>query len=344
MTTPTVSVIVPTYNRAEWIGATLRSVLTQSQPALEVIVIDDGSTDATDTVVAGFAPPVRYVRQDNAGVSAARNHGARLATSEMIAFVDSDDLWRPRKLEAQLAAMGHSAAHWSITGCDVVGLDDQVLPGREGFEAVFPVFGGEHTTAAAFFAQYLRRERIEVGGEPCEVFAGDAYDALFLGNFGLPSSALVRRSLFEQVGGFDPGFRLAEETEFFHRIAAAAEVAIVTSSLVGYRTSQSGSLVSPANSARLIENALASLERAAALRPGRSARATGNWQRGKRKLMRKLAYTRLSNFDGAGARVALRDAWAAGGSHDAWSLSVLGASLLPVSLLRLLHSAKRGGR
>ena len=342
--TPTVSVIVPTYNRAAWIGATLHSVLTQSHQAREIIVVDDGSADDTEAVVAGFASAVRYVRQENAGVSAARNHGARLATSEMIAFVDSDDLWSPRKLEAQLAAMRQSSAQWSVTGCDVIGLDGRVIPGREGFEAVFPVFGDQHTTADAFFVQYLRRESFEAGGESWEMFCGDAYDALFLGNFGLPSSALMRRGFFEQVGGFDPAFRLAEETEFFHRIAAAGEVAIVTSSLVGYRTGQSGSLVSPANVARLIENALSSLERAAALRPGRSLRATSNWHRGRRKLMRRLAYARLSNFDRAGARAALRGAWAAGGPHDAWSLSVLGVSLLPAPVLRLLHSAKRGAR
>ena len=340
----TVSVVVPTYNRAGWIGATLRSVLAQSHPAREIIVVDDGSADDTGSVVAGFAPAVQYVRQQNAGVSAARNHGVQLATSEMIAFVDSDDLWHPRKLEVQLAAVRHSGASWSITGCDVIGLDDGVIPGREGFEAVFPVFREQHTTAHAFLGQYLRRQSIEAGGESWEMFTGDAYDALFLGNFGLPSSALVRRVLFDQAGGFDPAFRVAEETEFFHRIAAAAEVAIVTSSLVGYRISQSGSLVSPANVARLIENALASQERAAALRPGRSARATDNWHRGKRKLMRRLAYTRLSNLDPAGARAALRGAWAAGGPHDAWSLSVLGASLLPAPVLRLLHSAKRGIR
>ena len=219
-----------------------------------------------------------------------------------------------------------------------------MLPGREGFESVFPLFRDERITAEDFFAQYLRREIIEVGGERYAVFAGDPYDALFLGNFGLPSSSVVQRSLFEQVGGFNLAFRIAEETEFFHRIAAAAEVAIVAASLVGYRTSQSGSLVSPANSSRLIESALASLERAATLRTAGTARATENWRRGRRKLMRRLAYTRLSNLDGAGARAALRDAWAAGAPRDAWSLSVLAASLLPARALRLLHSAKRSIR
>ena len=282
------------------------------------------------------------MRQENAGVSAARNHGARIATGDYLAFVDSDDLWHPRKIEVQLLALHQTGAHWSITGCDVIGLDDNVIVGREGFPAVFPLFRDEGIAPQAFFAQYFRRDAVEAGDELFEVFAGDAYEPLFLGNFGLPSSSMVARGLFEQVGGFNPSFRMAEETEFFHRIAAAAEVAIVTASLVGYRTSQSGSLVSPANSARLIENALASLTAAAALRTVRTSRGTANWQRGRRKLMRRLAYTRLSNLDGAGARAALREAWAAGAPRDAWSLSMLGASLLPAPVLRLLHSAKRG--
>ena len=266
MTHPPVSVIVPTYNRARWIGATLRSVLAQSAPAQELIVIDDGSTDDTAAVVAAFGASVRYVRQDNAGVSEARNYGARLATGEYLAFVDSDDLWHPLKLEAQLTALLQSGAQWSITGCDVIGLDDAVIPGREGFEAVFPLFHDDRVSAEEFFDRYLKRESVKVGGEHYAVFTGDAYDALFLGNFGLPSSSLVQRALFEQVGGFNPAFRIAEETEFFHRIAAAADLVVVAASLVGYRTGQSGSLVSPANASRLIENALASLERAATLR------------------------------------------------------------------------------
>ncbi len=137
---------------------------------------------------------------------------------------------------------------------------------------------------------------------PYTVFHGDAYDALFLGNFGLPSSAVVGTDPLCRSGGFDPTFRMAEETEFFHRLAATATVAVVMASLVGYRVGQSGSLTSPANTATLIANALTSVDRAAALRPARSDRATRNWESGRQALMRRLAYTHLSNFDGRGAR------------------------------------------
>lgn len=98
-----VSVVIPTYNRSAFLKEAVDSVLAQTAAADEVIVVDDGSTDVTPSVLKAFGPPVRSLRQENAGVSAARNAGIRAARGEWLAFLDSDDLWRPRKLEAQLA-------------------------------------------------------------------------------------------------------------------------------------------------------------------------------------------------------------------------------------------------
>ncbi|HEX5632504.1 MAG TPA: glycosyltransferase, partial [Gemmatimonadales bacterium] len=241
-----VSVVVPTYNREAFIGRTLRSVLAQTSPAHEVIVVDDGSTDGTEAVVAAFGAAVRYVRQPNAGVAAARNHGARLAAGDWLAFVDSDDLWVPHKLAWQRAALAAApAARWSVTGCDVIDLEDAPVAGRGGFEGTFPVFGQERADADAFFARFLARRSADADGATVAFYEGDAFEALFLGNFGLPSSIVIARDLFLDAGGFDPAFRLAEETEFFHRIAARAPAVVLRDALVGYRIGQSGSLVSP---------------------------------------------------------------------------------------------------
>jgi glycosyltransferase involved in cell wall biosynthesis len=284
---------------------------------------------------------VRYVRQPNGGVAAARNHGARLAGGRWLAFVDSDDLWHRRKLELQVGALERvPEARWSITGCNVIGLDDAEIPGRAGFEAVFPVFGQEGERAETFFARYFDRRALEVAGEPVTVFTGDAYAALFLGNFGLPSSVVIDRALFTEVGGFNPEFRLAEETEFFHRVAARAPVVILLPALVGYRVGRAGGLISPANSERLIQNALRSVDGAHEMRPPDELSRT-HWQRGRRRLLQRLAYTRLSNFDRAGARTALRDAWASGAPRDARSLGLYMTSLLPAPALRGLHQLKR---
>jgi len=100
-----ISVVIPVFNGANYIVEAIDSVLAQSPAPLEIIVVDDGSTDDTPSVVGTFGPPVTYHRQENRGTSAARNLGAALATGELLAFLDADDLWAPRKLALQLAAM-----------------------------------------------------------------------------------------------------------------------------------------------------------------------------------------------------------------------------------------------
>ena len=96
-----VSVVIPIYNRGGWIAETLQSILGQTLPPAEVIVVDDGSTDDVAAVVARF-PTVRLIRQANAGVSTARNRGVEAATQPFIAFCDSDDTWYPHKLEREM--------------------------------------------------------------------------------------------------------------------------------------------------------------------------------------------------------------------------------------------------
>ncbi|PIQ84452.1 MAG: hypothetical protein COV75_02235 [Candidatus Omnitrophica bacterium CG11_big_fil_rev_8_21_14_0_20_63_9] len=102
---PTVSVVIPAHNAAATIDAAIHSVLHQTAPAFEIIIIDDGSTDGTAQRVQTFGERVRYLRQEQAGPAAARNRGAAEARGEYVAFLDADDLWLPRKLEAQLAVV-----------------------------------------------------------------------------------------------------------------------------------------------------------------------------------------------------------------------------------------------
>ena len=97
--------VIPTYNRAHLIGRALESVLRQSRQPAEIIVVDDGSTDDTAERVASFGPVVHYLHQENVGAAAARNRGVRAAQSEWIAFLDSDDIWRPSHLERMARAI-----------------------------------------------------------------------------------------------------------------------------------------------------------------------------------------------------------------------------------------------
>lgn len=104
---PLISVIIPTFNYGAFIGACLDSIRAQTYANLEIIVVDDGSTDDTAAVVASF-PEARYVRQENAGVSAARNKGLSLSQGEYVAFIDADDYWAADKLARQMAFMGQN--------------------------------------------------------------------------------------------------------------------------------------------------------------------------------------------------------------------------------------------
>jgi glycosyltransferase involved in cell wall biosynthesis len=106
---PTVSVIIPAFNRAQYIGGAIESALDQSFDDYEIIVVDDGSTDETAAVVARY-PLVRYLRQANAGIGAARNCGVQAARGRFLSFLDSDDLWPRDKLMIQIGAMRENPA------------------------------------------------------------------------------------------------------------------------------------------------------------------------------------------------------------------------------------------
>jgi len=337
----TVSVIIPTYNRANWLPETVASILNQTQPPLEILIIDDGSTDDSAAVCATFPETVRYIRQQNAGVSAARNRGMREAKGKWIAFADSDDPWEPTKLEVQLKVMEVvPEAKWSITGCTVIDLEGRSVQGTQSWSRVFAAFKGGAIDPDQHFANWLKKTEIAVGAERHQVYWGDSYGLLFLGNVVLPSSALILKELANRVGGFDETFRLAEETEFFHRVSASAPVAIVMSSLAHYRIGQAISLISPVNMVRIVENALVSLDRAVQLRGTLSGQERSAFNAGRKLLLSRLAYTRLTNFDRAGARSALKMAWKQGATWDTQSLGIFIVTFLPVPVLQCLQAIK----
>jgi glycosyltransferase involved in cell wall biosynthesis len=324
-----ITVVIPTYNRAALLVRAVESALAQTVPPTEILVVDDGSTDDTAAVCARWSDPVRYIATPNGGVARARNVGIAQARGEWIALLDSDDEWEPEKLATQCAALDAAAdARWSITGCELVDGESKPIAGRQGYEAVFPVFSETHDTAAQYFARALR----SIGDGK---YAGDLYETLFRGNVVLPSSTLVHREVFERCGVFNPDFRYAEETEFFHRVAAAFPVVVILAPLVRYRVAQAGSLTSSANTQKLIVNALLSLQNAAKLRPQTSSTRRA-LRAGAQSLSLRLAYARLSERDTRGARSAAAQAWA---KPRAWG--ILAASLLPPSVLGGLHAIKK---
>lgn len=194
-----VSVVIPTYQSASVIGRAIESVLAQSHPAFEIIVIDDGSTDDTESRVRRIGPPVRYVRQANAGPGPARNHGASIARGAWLAFLDADDLWRPTKLAVQLECAWRHAA-----------------------DAVFSANVNHMTSGGTTVSYQGSMDR------------GVLVRALLCGNVleGGSSSLLVRREAYLAVDGFDPGFTVAEDRDLFIRLISRFTAAYVHEPLV----------------------------------------------------------------------------------------------------------------
>jgi hypothetical protein len=337
----TISVVIPTYNRAALVSGAIESALSQSVRPGEVIVVDDGSDDDTGAVVARFGSAVRYIRQANAGVGAARNRGAGEATGEWVAFLDSDDTWERDKLALQLAALGAvPGAEWSLTDFTVVDGQDRPRGDEPWSPRVFGCLAEMGTTGRMLFGRHLERRRVDWTGGPVELFTGDLFPLLFHGNLGLPSSLMVRRERFQESGGFDSEFRVAEETEFLHRFSVERPVVLLMAPLTRYRVADGPSLINTGDPRPAIRNALRSMEQASRLRAPHDEGDQAVRRAGEARLRLRLAHAALSVGDPGEARSAL--AALPAGSWSIRRAALTGLSLLPPSLLRAALSARRG--
>ncbi|MBS0525867.1 MAG: glycosyltransferase family 2 protein [Proteobacteria bacterium] len=211
-----ISVVIPVRNGERFIGRTLQSVLNQTVQNIEVIVVDDGSTDSTLSIVKKIAahdPRVFYYSGPQAGVAAARNRGISQARGEFLAPVDADDLWHKDKLLLQMNAIRKAGARAGVAYCWSLFIDeaDNAISGK-----------------------MRRPPRLE----------GNVLTALLEQNFlGNASTPLIRHDCMDLVGGFDPGLYLggaqgAEDWKLFIALAEVCEFALVPRYLVGYRKPQ----------------------------------------------------------------------------------------------------------
>lgn len=200
---PTVSVVIPTYNRAELIPATLDSVFSQTFQYLEVVVVDDGSTDNTLEVLGRYGSAIRVVRQANQGEGAARNAGIDAARGKYIAFVDSDDLWEPSKLLIQMRALQDS---------------------NEGMWI--------YCLAYAFESDTMRVQSLLGDTDP--IHEGFVGSELIKSNFIPSPTVVVRKRALSEVGGFS-SLRMGADWELWLRIAAKYPILRVPQVLAGYR-------------------------------------------------------------------------------------------------------------
>ena len=211
---PLVSAAIITYNRAHYLDGAIASVLDQTFDDFELIVVDDGSTDDTERVVARYGDRVRYVRREHGGKAAARNAAAELAAGDYLAFCDSDDMWYPDRLARQVRVLRADPRVGMVHGhVDVVDAQGRPLPERTA--AGRAVFGAAHRKRATY--------------------ASYAFDCRCLS-----STVLLRREVFDAVGLYDCRLPI-EDYDFYLRLVLAYEVAFLHGpALAVYRAHEDG--------------------------------------------------------------------------------------------------------
>lgn len=201
----TVSVIIPNYNYGRFLSEAVESVLAQTYPCREIIVVDDGSTDNSLEILARYEGKVRVVRQKNCGVGMARNAGVRNSTSDLVAFLDADDYWMPDKIEKQIQCFRQD---------EKVGV---VSCGMQEFDVSGKIIHYYHSNQEGWIAEKILtfNTQVVIGG----------------------SAVLIKRDIFEAVGGYDVRKELhpSEDWELGYRLALVSKIAFVPEILVSYR-------------------------------------------------------------------------------------------------------------
>jgi len=260
--TPQVTVVIPTCDRAWALPTAVRSAAAQTFRALEIIVVDDGSRDDTPEICRHLAardPRVRHLRQANRGLPAARNAGLAAARGEWVAFLDDDDLWHPRFVEAMLA---HARA-----------------TARPTVACLAATFTAQTEADAVTVLAQPDRFRVEAWPTPPPPELIEATD-LILRPLAPPHSGLFQRDLLLRLGGYDEGLRSAEDYDLWLRAAAMAAIPVLPETLALIRLhpqQMSHRLATMSSSTRIV------LERFAAAHPEVGAAA------GTRALRRRLA-------------------------------------------------------
>jgi glycosyltransferase involved in cell wall biosynthesis len=200
------SVIIPAYNSEAYIGEAIESALLQEGVNFEIVVVNDGSTDKTSFIAGSFGQRLRVVNQQNMGLSEARNSGARVAVGNVLAFLDSDDVWLPGKLKAQYEKL------------------------LEGYRVVYT----------------NRYNIGEIGDLPeiqssiVKMPEGDIWHELIYGNMITASSSIISKDIYDELGGFRKELRSCEDWDFWLRCSEYNRIGYCSEPLVKYRIHSGG--------------------------------------------------------------------------------------------------------
>lgn len=195
-----VSVIIPAYNAEKYIAETIKSAIKQTYQPVEIIVVDDGSNDQTTDIAEQFGGIVKVIKQKNSGVSAARNHAAKIAKGNWLAFLDSDDIWLSNKLETQLKNINGNL--WSHTNSLYIGENQDGKTSRSDLSSQF---------------------------------GGEIFRYLLVDNFITTSTVVMEKSLFFRFGGFDEKMSAMEDWKLWLVIAQHEPIAYCSDILAKYR-------------------------------------------------------------------------------------------------------------
>lgn len=205
---PTVSVIIPTFNRSGRVGNAIESVLRQTYSDFEIVVVDDGSTDDTRERLEAYWGRIKYVHQQNRGASAAQNKGVALATGTWVSILADDDEWLPTKLEYQFEALARCPEQ-----CGACFTDCQFVEDRDLQQTAFELCGLKKYGSFGSLDNPLRYVLARHAGIYVQ-------------------SLLVRRSLVDELGGFDEAMVVAEDTDLLLRLALKTKFCFVSEPLV----------------------------------------------------------------------------------------------------------------
>lgn len=228
-----VSVILPTYNRANYIKDAIESVLNQTYKSIELLIIDDGSIDNTEEVISPFLKDkrIRYVKQENSGAAAARNKGLELSKGKYVAFIDSDDIWEKDKLEIQLAVM-NSIPDAAIVFSDFSAKRQDGLIEKSHIRTYFTVLD---TYKLSYDDVFSHRNTLKNGEK---VYWGNIYKTMIFGNIILTSTTLFRQEVFNTEGIFDTNYTTLEDYDLFLRLTKRFTAAFIDKPLICYRYSE----------------------------------------------------------------------------------------------------------
>ena len=223
--------LLPTYNNARYLPAALDSIFAQTFRDFEVLVVDDGSTDDTTAALGPYAERIRYEYHANRGIGETRNRALQLARGELVAFLDSDDVWEPEHLATKVAALDALPEAAGVFGefRIIDGAGTLVTP--DGTAMQFKVFERESLSIEDAFSE---RRTVKVDGRQTTVYYGNIFQTLFLGNFILPTSLVMRRAAALAVGPFT-SLRTQEDYEYLLRFARQHPVGFVPVPQVCYR-------------------------------------------------------------------------------------------------------------